>query len=212
MELKTRIITTTLRMMMQIGVSSMTMDAIARSCGISKRTLYEQFPDKLTLITEALRHDGQQKHERLERIFNDSSNRLDALLNVYAEIRKQVSHTSFALISDIRRLYPSLYTEFESAQGQNNHYLIEVLKKGRNEGLVRDNANLDISVQVLNLIIHNPELANLAYQNDLPLVRVLDEVFINFLRSIATIQGIELIDKFFSKLYDNNNIILNNKQ
>ena len=212
MDLKARIITTTLRMMMQIGVSSMTMDAIARSCGISKRTLYEQFPDKLTLITEALRYDGQQKHERLEKIFNDSSNRLDALLNVYAEIRKQVSHTSFALVSDIRRLYPSLYTEFESVQGQNNHYLIEVLKKGRNEGLVRDNANLDISVQVLNLIIHNPEMANLAYQNDLPLVRVLDEVFINFLRSIATIQGIELIDKFFSKLYDNNNIILNNKQ
>ena len=212
MDLKARIITTTLRMMMQIGVSSMTMDAIARSCGISKRTLYEQFPDKLTLITEALRRDGQQKHERLEKIFNDSSNRLDALLNVYAEIRKQVSHTSFALISDIRRLYPSLYTEFESMRSQNGHYLIEGLKTGRSEGMVRDNVNLDIVVQVLNMTIHNPELANLAYQNDLPLVRVLDEVFINFLRSIATIQGIELIDKFFSKLYDNNNIILNNKQ
>lgn len=211
MELKTRIITTTLRMMMQIGVSSMTMDAIARSCGISKRTLYEQFPDKLTLITEALHHDGQLKHDRLEKIFNNSENRLDALLNVYAEIRKQVSHTSFALVSDIRRLYPSLYTEFESVQGQNNHYLIEVLKKGRNEGLVRDNANLDISVQVLNLIIHNPEMANLAYQNDLPLVRVLDEVFINFMRSIATIRGIELIDEFITKLYDNNNIIINKK-
>ena len=212
MELKTRIITTTLRMMMQIGVSSMTMDAIARSCGISKRTLYEQFPDKLTLITEALRHDGQLKHDRLEKIFNNSENRLDALLNVYTEIRKQVSHTSFALVNDISRLYPSLYSEFENIQSQNVRCLIDVLKKGRNEGLVRDNANLDISVQVLNLIIHNPELANLAYQNDLPLVRVLDEVFINFLRSIATIQGIELIDKFFSKLYDNNNIILNNKQ
>ena len=192
-------------MMMQIGVSSMTMDAIARSCGISKRTLYEQFPDKLTLITEALRYDGQQKHERLEKIFNNSSNRLDALLNVYAEIRKQVSH-------DIRRLYPSLYTDFESVQSQNNHYLIEVLKKGRNEGMVRDNVNLDISVQVLNLVIHNPEMANLAYRNDLPLVRVLDEVFINFLRSIATIRGIALIDEFISKLNDNNNIILNNKQ
>ena len=98
MELKTRIITTTLRMMMQIGVSSMTMDAIARSCGISKRTLYEQFPDKLTLITEALHHDGQLKHDRLEKIFNNSENRLDALLNVYTEIRKQVSHTSFAIL------------------------------------------------------------------------------------------------------------------
>ena len=211
MELKTRIITTTLRMMMQIGVSSMTMDAIARSCGISKRTLYEQFPDKLTLITEALRHDGQQKHERLERIFNDSDNRLDALLNVYTEIRKQVSHTSFALVNDISRLYPSLYSEFENIQSQNVRCLIDVLKKGRDEGLVRNDVNLDIYTQVFNMTIHHPELSNLAYSNDLPLVKVLDEVFVNFLRSIATIRGIEMIDVYTSKLNDNNNIFINKK-
>lgn len=211
MELKTRIITTTLRMMMQIGVSSMTMDAIARSCGISKRTLYEQFPDKLTLITEALHHDGKLKHDRLEKIFNNSENRLDALLNVYTEIRKQVSHTSFALVNDISRLYPSLYSEFENVQSQNVRYLIDVLKKGRDEGLVRHDVNLDIYTQVFNMTIHNPELSNLAYRNDLPLVKVLDEVFINFLRSIATIRGIEMIDGYTSKLNDNNNIIINKK-
>ena len=211
MELKTRIITTTLRMMMQIGVSSMTMDAIARSCGISKRTLYEQFPDKLTLITEALHHDGQLKHDRLEKIFNNSENRLDALLNVYTEIRKQVSHTSFALVNDISRLYPSLYSEFENIQSQNVRCLIDVLKKGRDEGLVRHDINLDIYTQVFNMTIHNPELSNLAYSNDLPLVKVLDEVFVNFLRSIATIRGIEMIDEYTSKLNDNNNILINKK-
>ncbi|MGN0214483.1 MAG: TetR/AcrR family transcriptional regulator [Muribaculaceae bacterium] len=209
MELKTRIVTTTLQMMMQMGVSSMTMDAIARSCGISKRTLYEQFPDKITLLSEAFKYDFKAKQARLEKIFNNSSNRIEALLSVYSEIRKQVSHTSIALVSDIRRLYPSLYSEYEAVQNQNNASLVEVLKQGRDEGLVRNDANIGITVQLFTMIVRSTELSNLAYRNDLPLVKVLDELFINFMRSIATIRGIEMIDEFITSINDNNNIIIN---
>ena len=74
-----------------------------------------------------------------------------------------------------------------------------------------DTATTEIYTQVFNMTIHNPELSNLAYSNDLPLVKVLDEVFVNFLRSIATIRGIEMIDEYTSKLNDNNNILINKK-
>ena len=56
MDLKERIITITIQQTTQVGVSSTTMDHIARLCGISKRNLYELFPDKLTLLTEAMRY------------------------------------------------------------------------------------------------------------------------------------------------------------
>ena len=47
-----RIIKECNKMIMSVGPSSMTMDDVARACGISKRTLYEAFPDKRTLISE----------------------------------------------------------------------------------------------------------------------------------------------------------------
>ncbi|MGM9803169.1 MAG: TetR/AcrR family transcriptional regulator [Muribaculaceae bacterium] len=211
MDLKKRILITTLQMMMQMGVSSMTMDAIARSCGISKRTLYEQFPDKLTLLKEAMQHDFNNKQVKLQKIFNESGNRIEALLSVYSEIRKQVSNTSFALVSDIKRLYPSLYSEYEAVQNQNNACLVDVLNQGRDEGLVRTDVNIDITVQLFAMIVHSTELSNLAYSNDIPLVQVLDQLFINFMRSIATIKGVQLIDQFLSQPNDNN-IIINNNQ
>ncbi len=33
---------------MSVGPTSMTMDDVARACGISKRTLYETFPEAVT--------------------------------------------------------------------------------------------------------------------------------------------------------------------
>ena len=46
MDLKQRILQETSQLLFTVGIASMTMDMVARSCGISKRTLYEQFPDK----------------------------------------------------------------------------------------------------------------------------------------------------------------------
>ena len=108
MDLKERILTITTQQTMQVGVSSTTMDNIARSCGISKRTLYELFPDKLTLLTEAMRFSIGKQREKLNELIEKSDNTLNALLSIYSHIRDQVSHTAQVMIDDIRRLYPSL--------------------------------------------------------------------------------------------------------
>ena len=206
MNLNERIISTTIQMLMQMGVSSMTMDAIAKSCGISKRTLYEHFPDKLTLVTEALHHKNVAHQKELERIFNEAPNGIDALLRVYAEVRKQITQTSMALVCDIKRLYPSLYNEYEVMHQQNTQALIDILCKARTEGMVRDDASIEISVMLFNMSMRDPELTQLSYSHDIPLRKILDTLFINFLRAIASNSGLELIDEFISKEITENKI------
>ena len=49
-ETRERIINECNNMLMSVGPMSMTMDDLARTCGISKRTLYETFPDKRTRV------------------------------------------------------------------------------------------------------------------------------------------------------------------
>ena len=206
MNLNERIISTTIQMLMQMGVSSMTMDAIAKSCGISKRTLYEHFPDKLTLVTEARHHKKAAHQKELERIFNEAPNGIDALLRVYAEVRKQITQTSMALVCDIKRLYPSLYNEYEVMHQQNTQALIDILCKARTEGMVRDDASIEISVMLFNMSMRDPELTQLSYSHDIPLRKILDTLFINFLRAIASNSGLELIDEFISKEITENKI------
>lgn len=54
MDLKTKIIETSLELFLQKGCKSVTMDHIARENGISKRTLYENFTDKSQLLEDCI--------------------------------------------------------------------------------------------------------------------------------------------------------------
>ena len=53
-ELRERIILAAVELFTTNGIKSITMDEIAASLGISKRTLYEVFPDKETLLEECI--------------------------------------------------------------------------------------------------------------------------------------------------------------
>ena len=54
LELRERIIDTALNSFATHGIKSITMDDIAAALGISKRTLYEVFSDKETLLMECI--------------------------------------------------------------------------------------------------------------------------------------------------------------
>lgn len=210
MDLKERIIVTAAKMLMEMGVSSTTMDGIARACGISKRTLYEHFPDKLTLMTQSLRYQRDEQNKALEEIFTSAPNQFEALMRVYTVIRKQVTFTSIALIRDIQRLYPTLYAEYEAIHDENNEAMTQILRECRQMGMVRPDANIKISVSLFGIAIKSPELTQMAYKNDIPLVHVLDTLFINFLRSIASPEGMKVVDDFINDITSENNKTINN--
>ena len=91
-------------MLMSVGPSSMTMDDVSRACGISKRTLYEAFPDKRTLIGECVRRQHQIKNAEVKEIFESSNNCFEAMYKVYNRARKMYQSTSVAFFNDIKRL------------------------------------------------------------------------------------------------------------
>ena len=109
MDIRERIVTECSQMLMSVGPTSMTMDDVARACGISKRTLYETFPDKRTLISECIRRQHEAKNAQMKEIFNTSSNCFEAMYRVYQRARKMYETTSVAFFNDIKRLYPDIF-------------------------------------------------------------------------------------------------------
>ena len=198
MDLKERIITITIQQTTQVGVSSTTMDHIARLCGISKRTLYELFPDKLTLLTEAMRYSINKQRTKLSEIIANANNPLEALLHIYANIRNQINSTSRVMIEDIRRLYPSLYQVYLDEHSNNNRHFVNMLKKAQNQGLVRKNANIEAAVAGFSVLIHHVKGENFDYaiHDQFSEKDVLDESFITLIRGLASSESIATIDRF----------------
>ena len=67
--IKEQIINTAFDLFSQYGIKSVSMDDVAKAAGISKRTLYESFEDKETLLIEGI--DGSQF--RIARTISDGT-------------------------------------------------------------------------------------------------------------------------------------------
>ena len=89
-ELKERIIATATEAFTTKGIKSITMADIAAALGISKRTLYEVFEDKETLLREVILKNQEDKNEFLENLLAESTNVLEVILVCFQKSKKSV--------------------------------------------------------------------------------------------------------------------------
>ncbi len=194
MDTKERIVNECSRMLMSVGPTSMTMDDVARACGISQRTLYETFPDKRTLIGECMRRHHEAKNAAVKEIFETAGNCFEAMYRVYPRARKIFENTSVAFINDIRRLYPDIFEKHIENEKTVITGIASVLRQAQDEGLVIKRINPDIAAylftQALRQLHENPNGTKYGFTQE----DMFDHVFISFLRGVATIKGIEMIE------------------
>lgn len=84
-ELRERIILAAVELFTTNGIKSITMDEIAASLGISKRTLYEVFPDKETLLEECILKSQKDGDIFVKGVIETSSNVLEVLLRCFRD-------------------------------------------------------------------------------------------------------------------------------
>lgn len=107
-ELRDRIIVKATEAFTAHGIKSITMDDIATSLGISKRTLYEVFEDKETLLREVLLKNQVDKNEFLENLLAESTNVLEVILVCFQKSIEMFHKTNKRFFEDLKK-YPSIY-------------------------------------------------------------------------------------------------------
>ncbi|MBR2147202.1 MAG: TetR/AcrR family transcriptional regulator [Muribaculaceae bacterium] len=185
--------------MMRIGPQSVTMDMVARDCGISKRTLYETFPNKHNLISNVIEYNQQIANAKFTQIFEQSSNSFEALMGVYTVARGFIQKTSPVFLTDIKRLYPEAFDEYKAQELNQILSLANIIRKAKEEGLVLPGIKCKIAAY---LFTNN--MNNLHHMQDFPFpeysaAEVFDGAFLNFMRGIATTKGQEIIEDYVAR-------------
>lgn len=188
------IITEACKLLSRIGPQSMTMDIVARNCGISKRTLYETFPDKRTLIKECIDVDQRRQDAEVRAIFDSSLNCYDALFKVYLRVRTRLQETSVNFYDEIRRLYPEIFAQQQEQEKNFVMGLSKVLRKAQEEGHVIKEVNTDIAAFLFLSTMRNLHRSDRLRDYGFNDIQVFDGAFVNFLRGIATLEGVKYID------------------
>ena len=196
MTTESRIVKEARALLQKIGASSMTMDMVARNCGISKRTLYETFPDKKTLIQMCIAESHKEQDQQLNEIFRTAQSSYDALFKTYLHIRKYMNNTSIVFVNDIKRLYPDLFMERREKEKEIVEQLSKVLCRAQDQGDVASEVDTRLaSFLFLNNMRDINE--NRRYEDyGFRAVDVFDGAFLNFIRGISTLKGIATIDEY----------------
>lgn len=194
MENKEKIITRTHELLVSIGPSSMTMDMVARECGISKRTLYEVFPDKKTLIMECIKADHVRSQQEACRIYHDANNCFEALFGIFKMVRQYLNKRSQAFIDDVKRLYPDVLRQQDEGEKVITTQLAGVLEKGKDEGLICDIVDCRLAsvlfFTLMRAVHHNHNISDMGFTP----IQAFDAAFINFMRGMSTQRGLEVIE------------------
>ena len=182
------------KLLSRVGPQSMTMDMVARNCGISKRTLYENFPDKRTLIKECIDADHRKQSQEVKAIFASAPNCYDGLFQVYVRVRTYLQESSMNFVDEIKRLYPEIFAHQQEQEKQFVQGLSNVLHKAQDEGNVIKSINTDIAAFLFLSTMRNLHRSDRIKDYEFKDIEVFDGAFLNFLRGIATLEGIDYID------------------
>ena len=192
-ELREKIIETATTLFSRQGIRSVTMDDIAMTFGISKRTLYEVFADKETLLMECIRRGREENMEYVRQVAEASSNVLEVLLKHFLRSIENYHATNKRFFEDIKK-YPRAYEQVMAGDRCFSEAAIDFFKAGVDQGLFRD----DVNFHILGILLH--EQLNLLMDSELcetyPFLEVYESIMFTFLRGISTPEGAAELERF----------------
>ncbi|HVN24922.1 MAG TPA: TetR/AcrR family transcriptional regulator [Syntrophorhabdales bacterium] len=133
-----RIITNARRRFLAHGFRIITMDDLATDLGMSKKTLYAHFPNKVALLEAVLRDKMHDIDVDLGRIASGDISSFPALLQeLSACLRQHLEEIQPSFLWDIQREQPDMFLLVQKRRLEMIHrYFGKVLEEGRKAGLI----------------------------------------------------------------------------
>ncbi len=148
--MKDNIIDMALNLFRRNGIRNVTMDMVAAEVGISKRTLYEYFQAKDSLVEACLTKELDRRRQMASEIISSSNHIVETYIlftwNYILELRR----THYLFMQDIRRLYPgTLCKQAYDFESHLKNKVASFVRQGQQEGVFRKDINPELSAIIL---------------------------------------------------------------
>lgn len=182
------------------GLKSATMDTVAASLGISKRTLYEIFGSKSRMLKEALGALELQNQRFFTDVFSRSENVMKALVEIFKYNRDMVGSVNVEFYRDMDRLYKQSRKDYEESRRERHEKMLQMFNLGIEQGMFRPDVDYNVHSRMMGLQMEALKRIEELFPPDISLQRVFDSVIIGFLRSIASEKGMKVLDEEIKNL------------
>ena len=198
--MKNKILEKSQELFLNLGFKSVTMDEIANSLGISKKTLYKHYSNKTQLVEEVTDYLFDNICCEIDSVYDLNLNPIEELFEIKKVVLQNLKDEKSSPQYQLQKYYPKIYFElknkqFEIMQGS----IKENLNTGINLNLYR--AEIDIEF-ISRLYFHG--LVGVRDRDLFPLQQYsMNNLITNYLdyhlRGIATEKGIEELENQLNK-------------
>lgn len=199
-ELEQRIIRKASEMFRMHGIRAVTMDFIATEVGISKRTLYELFTDKDTLLIRTLEYQEELNRQERAELAKDCLSSFELCLREYERVIHGLRKTNRNYMRDLQKYHPKVAVYWDKNREANRERMIEITEKGIAEGYIRPELNSKILALLLmaqlEMLMSSDDVIE---KNHLSFVEVFETIVMNYARGIATPKGMALLEEHVNR-------------
>jgi AcrR family transcriptional regulator len=184
-------------LMNNLGVRSVSMDDIAASLGMSKKTIYQFFEDKETLVSEII---TEKIDHNQQCCIDDKINSRDAVHEIFLamhRMQEMFENMNPIVLHDLEKFHPNV---FKIIQHHKYTFLYDVLKKNMERGIKEELYRSDLHIETI--VKSRIEQIMLAFNQQVfpkamfRLADVENRLTEHFLFGIASLKGHKLILKY----------------
>ena len=188
------------KMFAEQGIKSIRMDDIAKTLGVSKRTLYEMFEDKEELLYLSIRYMQQQRMAKVEAKLRENT---DSLIYLFESIEMMMGNRELhrRISNNLSKFYPATFERVrKESEERSGKVLYSLIEHYIDCGLIVPTVDVRLSVTILyyttTTIISTAD--NMSLPDGVTLEDAMVYTIINFFRGIATIKGVQQIDDYLA--------------
>ncbi|MCC8088047.1 MAG: TetR/AcrR family transcriptional regulator [Rikenellaceae bacterium] len=201
MEIRDKIINSAMDLFLKYGLKNVTMDEVAASIGISKRTIYENFSNKKELLAASVDRMIQTHIEYEEEMKSKTSNIIEEIFITMMNMDEHFQ-SRIKVGMDMKKYYPDIFEAKIGTQYERAYEKMKVaLERGVEQGIISPDTNFDFAVFLIMETIYNilsrPEILII---KKISVIEAFRYIIIYFFRGISTDKGIAIMDEKIAEM------------
>ncbi len=180
----------------EFGIRSLSMDDLARSMKISKKTLYQYVQNKEDLIRKVLSLQAQRNDIEFRKLMLPELNAIEALLMASKLVSEQIKSFNPAMVFDLKKYYPELLEELiQKKKDAVYEYITSNLKAGIRQEIYRTDVNIEVTAAIYLEQLEIMHRSDFLQSKEFSFSYVFDTMFDNHIRGIVNENGLNYYEE-----------------
>ena len=200
MDVKEKILETSLMLFFKYGIKGVTMDDIAKEMGISKKTIYRFYKEKDEIVNQLSQTELKKNQLMLEEIRKQAKDPIHEIILLSQYLQKMFAEINPVFFHDLHKQFSKALNDFNKFKRECMLInLIQNIKEGVRLGLYRSDLDIDFVAQYrvvqmdMFMTKEGVEFENISVAKAHQLIMDI------FMHGISTVKGHKLINKYKNK-------------